>query len=142
MLAAPTCGPISGDLSKLPEGLFIENCKKLRASEACQRAEAKIKNAGNNPEDRLVSCTKSGLEREKTLNENSLASSVSCLIGVAEFGIDTVVTLGTFIEESASAFKIKYVQTTERNEKCEKDPLGKKKLFLIYNMIHPNLLQR
>ena len=135
---APKCKP--KNYFEQYSDVTIEKCKQDRASLVCQKLEKSIRLNGLDPETKLKQCNKTGAKKELAFEYIPFVSTVSCLNGVVDFGIDSIVGIGRMIGEFAGAIKVDYDKSKERSEKCNSSIENKIALYKAYNITTPKLM--
>lgn len=120
--------------------LITQKCKQDRSSSVCKRLESEIKKNGVDPETKLKQCARTGVKRELVFEYIPFVSSVACINGAVDFGLDSIKSIGKFLGEFAGAVKIDFDQSKERSDKCNSSIENKIALYRSFNLLTPKLM--
>ncbi|MFV8257020.1 hypothetical protein ACNQKP_04405 [Bdellovibrio bacteriovorus] len=115
------------------------SCVQTLQSKECQDLFAKMRAAGEKPEEKALQCHKqSSMSRAF---EASWDYTSGCAVGGWNFVKDSVVAIGTAIGEGAAQIVMDHEAEVAANAVCDADPKSKENLVLQYNSSVPKLMQ-
>jgi len=118
----------------------LAKCKQDRSSSVCKKLENSIKQNGIDPETKLKQCDINGAKKEFAFEYIPFVSTVSCLNGLANFGISSVANIGRMIGEFAGAIKVDFDKSKERSDQCNSSIDNKIALYKAFNISTPKLM--
>jgi len=118
----------------------LAKCKQDRSSSVCKKLENSIKQNGIDPETKLKQCDINGAKKEFAFEYIPFVSTVSCLNGLANFGISSVANIGRMIGEFAGAIKVDFDKSKERSDQCNSSVDNKIALYKAFNISTPKLM--
>lgn len=119
--------------------LSESSCQSQKESARCQNLYKKIKESGDDPDEKALRCD---IDSDLKTSEKLMVSYIGCLHGGVVDGIlSPVKDLATFLGETAARFVISAKEGSEREKQCNQNPKIKWKIYETYNSSVPKILK-